>query len=119
MTCQSSVMAADMLAPESGEEGAVLLPAARPLVVLGRFVLLTASEYRPPSRPHRARPVRRTYPGLTIVHTSRYGREYGCEGAPHREHAGTALGTRLRGHQPQGDPRTVRRWPGVHVSPLQ
>jgi len=48
-----------MLAAESGEEGAARLPAARPLVVLGRFVLLTASEYRLPARPHRARPVRR------------------------------------------------------------
>ena len=28
-------------------------------LVLGRFVLLTASEYRLPARPHRARPVRR------------------------------------------------------------
>jgi hypothetical protein len=50
MTCQSSVTAADMLAPESGEEGAALLPAARPLAVLGRFVLLTAPGYRLPAR---------------------------------------------------------------------
>jgi hypothetical protein len=40
-----------MLAPESGEEGAALLPAARPLVVLGRFVLLTATGYRLPAQP--------------------------------------------------------------------
>lgn len=39
-----------MLAPESGEEGAALLPAAGPPVVLGRFVLLTATGYRLPAQ---------------------------------------------------------------------
>ena len=50
ITCQSSVMAADMVAGESGEEAAALLPPARPLVVLGRFFVLTATEYRPPAQ---------------------------------------------------------------------
>src|ERR1700728_3403231 len=49
MTCQSSVIAADILAPESGEEGAALPPAGRPLAGLGRFVLLTAPGYRLPA----------------------------------------------------------------------
>ena len=39
-----------MLAGESGEEGAALLPAAGPLVVLGRFFVLTATEYRLPAQ---------------------------------------------------------------------
>jgi hypothetical protein len=53
-----------MLAPESGEEGTARLPAARPLVVLGRFVLLTATGYRLPAQPAAPRKtVRRAYPG--------------------------------------------------------
>ena len=64
-----------MLAPESGEEGAALLPAARPLAVLGRFVLLTAPGYRLPAQLAAPREtVRRAHPGLTIVPTSMYGR---------------------------------------------
>jgi hypothetical protein len=43
-------MAADMLAGESGEETAALLPAAGPLVVLGRFFVLTATGYRLPAQ---------------------------------------------------------------------
>jgi hypothetical protein len=41
-------MAADMLAGEPGEEGAVLLSEAGPLVVLWRFFVLTATGYRLP-----------------------------------------------------------------------
>jgi hypothetical protein len=43
-------MAADRVAGESGEEGAALLPAAGPLVVLGRFFVLTATGYRLPAQ---------------------------------------------------------------------
>src|ERR1700729_1745248 len=50
ITCQSSVMAGDRVAGESGEEGAALLPAAGRLVVLGRFFVLTATEYRLPAQ---------------------------------------------------------------------
>jgi TetR/AcrR family transcriptional repressor of nem operon len=71
-------MAADMLAGESGEEAAALLPAARPLVVPGRFLVLTATEYRPPDQlaapRDTGRNTGRNAPStLTTVPTSMYG----------------------------------------------